>query len=260
MIDEIQSLLDKYIDWLKSKNTLRQIDDWIEITTPYLDRHNDYLQMYVTKKKDGKDGEYILTDDGYIIEDLKQSGCSLDSPKRIALLHATLNGFGIRLGKGDALEVRASQNNFSLRKHNLIQAMLAVNDLFYLSESNIASIFKEDVIAWLDKNEIRYTPDVKFTGKSGYDHRFDFVIPANKSHNEPERILQTINRPNRGIASTLIFSWLDTKEVRPPNSRAYAIINDAEGVSPTVVESLENYDVKTVLWGYRQDVLPELTA
>src|SRR5512137_2034233 len=110
MIEDIQRLLDAYYAWLKDKTALRQIDDWVEITTPYLDRHNDYLQMYVTKKKDGerKDGDYILTDDGYIIEDLRQSGCNLDSPKRIALLHTTLNGFGIRLGKGDVLEVRAS--------------------------------------------------------------------------------------------------------------------------------------------------------
>jgi len=28
-----------------------------------------------------------------------------------------------------------------------------------------------------DENEIRYTPSVKFTGKSGYDNLFDFVIP-----------------------------------------------------------------------------------
>ncbi len=257
MIGEIQALIDEYINWLKSKSVLRQIDDWVEITTPYLDRHNDYLQIYITKSKDG---EYILTDDGYIIEDLKQSGCSLESPKRTALLHTTLNGFGVRLGRGDALEVKASHNNFSLRKHNLIQAMLAVNDLFYLSESNIASIFKEDVIAWLDMNNIRYTPDVKFTGVSGYDHQFDFVIPASRLHNEPERILRTINRPNRGIASNFIFSWLDTREVRPPNSRAYAIINDAEGVPPTVIESFDVYQIRSVLWGHRQDVLEELSA
>jgi len=46
MIDEIQVLLDKYLQWLKDKTVLRQVNDWVEITTPYLDRHNDYLQMY----------------------------------------------------------------------------------------------------------------------------------------------------------------------------------------------------------------------
>jgi hypothetical protein len=46
MITEMQGLIDKYLAWLKDKTSLRQIDDWVEITTPYLDRHNDYLQIY----------------------------------------------------------------------------------------------------------------------------------------------------------------------------------------------------------------------
>ena len=33
--------------WLKDKTTLREVDgEWVEITTPYLDRHNDALQIY----------------------------------------------------------------------------------------------------------------------------------------------------------------------------------------------------------------------
>lgn len=42
MINEVQSLLDQYWAWLRDKTTLRQINDWVEITTPYLDRHNDH--------------------------------------------------------------------------------------------------------------------------------------------------------------------------------------------------------------------------
>jgi len=88
----------------------------------------------------------------------------------------TLNGFGIHQD-ADALETRASSENFALRKHNLVQAMLAVNDLFYLAQPMVRSLFVEDVVAWLDFHDIRYTPGVKFTGKSGYDHLFDFVVP-----------------------------------------------------------------------------------
>lgn len=43
MIQEIQNLLAAYHTWLKDKTALRQIDQWVEITTPYLDRHNDLL-------------------------------------------------------------------------------------------------------------------------------------------------------------------------------------------------------------------------
>jgi hypothetical protein len=45
--------------------------------------------------------------------------------------------------------------------------MLAVNDLFYLAKPIVESLFYEDVVQWLDANDIRYTPSVKFTGISG---------------------------------------------------------------------------------------------
>ena len=45
MIQDIQKLLDDYVAWLRDKTSLRQVADWVEITTPYLDRHNDYVHM-----------------------------------------------------------------------------------------------------------------------------------------------------------------------------------------------------------------------
>lgn len=254
MIQDIQRLLDAYHAWLKDKTVLRQIDQWIEITTPYLDRHNDYIQIYAKKANGG----YVLTDDSYTINDLEQSGCKLHSPKRHDLLKMTLNGFGVQL-RGNALEVHASTDNFALRKHNLVQAMLAVNDMFYLAVPMVASLFYEDVVAWLDVHDIRYTPKVKFTGKMGYDHLYDFVIP--KSRVKPERIIQTINRPSRDTAQTVVLSWIDTKEVRSSDSRAYALLNDSEQpVSSAVLEALRNYDVHPVPWSQRESVREELVA
>jgi len=254
MIEEIQALLDKYMVWLKDKTTLRQVADWIEITTPYLDRHNDYLQIYAARQNQG----YILTDDGYTIEDLEQSGCKLESPKRQDLLKMTLNGFGVQL-TDTSLEIRASADNFALRKHNLIQAMLAVNDMFYLAEPTLASVFYEDVVSWLEVCEVRYTPKVKFTGKSGYDHLFDFVIP--KSRRQPERILRTITRPSRNIAEVVAFAWIDTKDVRPRDSRAYALLNDSEQpISAAVSDALRSYDVTPIPWSNRESIRGELAA
>ncbi|MCG8603957.1 DUF1829 domain-containing protein [bacterium] len=255
MIEEIERLIHQYTLWLKDKTTLKQVgENWVQITTPHLDRHNDCLQIYARKK----DGGFELTDDGYIIEDLLNSGCSLDTPKRQELLKMTLSGFGIQ-NRENALEIHATPENFALKKHNLLQAMLAVNDLFFLAQPMISSLFYEDVVEWLDTEEIRYTPKVKFTGKSGYDHMFDFVIP--KSKIQPERILQTITRPSRDTAQALAFKWVDTKEVREPNSKAYAFLNDQDhAVVQGVIEALSNYDTISVPWSERSRVRPELAA
>ncbi len=254
MMDEIHALIEQYTAWLKDKTALRQVEDWVEITTPYLDRHNDYLQIYVQRKN----GDYVLTDDGYVLQELELSGCKLESAKRQALLKTTLNGFGIRL-QGDRLEVHASRDNFAVRKHNLVQAMLALDDLFYLAAPIVSSLFFEDVQAWLDLHEIRYTPNVKFTGKTGYDHVFEFVIPKSKA--KPERIIKLINRPNRDTAEALAFSWIDTREVRPSSSRAYAILNDSErSPNPNVLDALKSYEVHAVLWSKREEAREELAA
>lgn len=254
MINEVQRLLDQYWAWLRDKTTTRRVDDWIEITTPYLDRHNDYIQIYAKRQNGG----FILTDDGYTIADLRNSGCDLESKKRKDLLNITLNGFGVRL-EGDSLSIHASADNFALKKHNLVQAILSVNDLFYLAAPVVASLFLEDVTLWFDANDIRYTPKIKFTGKSGFDHLFDFVIPG--SRKEPERILRAINRPSRDMAEAFAFSWIDTRDVRPPNSKAYALLNDVErNVSESVVDALKSYDVRPVLWSRRQEIRGELAA
>jgi len=143
---DIERLMRDYQAWLRDRTTLRNVADlntaevWVEITTPYLDRHNDALQIFA--KRD--DGGFVLTDDGYILRDLEASGCSINTEKRRDLLEMTLNGFGVRQNNG-ALEVHASPDQFPRGKHNLIQAMLAVNDLFYLAQSVVFSLFLEDV-------------------------------------------------------------------------------------------------------------------
>ena len=251
---EIRELIDKYLNWLNDKTEIRQVGEFVEITTPYLDRHNDYLQIYVKKE----DGSFLLTDDGYVLTDLEISGCKIDTPKRQQLLKLTLNGFGVQI-KGKEIQVLASSDNFALKKHNLVQAMLAINDMFYLAEPLVKSIFYEDVVTWLDINEVRYTPRIKFTGRTGYDHSFDFVIP--KSKTSPERIIQTINRPNKDSAMALAFAWLDTREVRTPESKALAFLNDQEQVIPLeVMEALRNYEITPVVWSQRERMQAEIAA
>ena len=253
-MSDIDTLVDEYWEWLRARTTLRDINDWTEITTPYLDRHNDCLQIYA--QRDGN--RFVLTDDGYTIADLEMSGCSLDSPKRRELLQTALNGFGVREVEG-ALEVRASITDFARKKHDLIQAMLATNDLFYLASPTVASLFYEDVAGWLDDTDVRYTPEVRFSGTSGYDHRFDFVIPRSRA--QPERVLRVINRPDRQAAQTVAFAWHDTRDVRPPQSRAYAILNDRDRRVPgSVLDALSAYGVAPALWTRRQDFEAELVA
>jgi len=253
MIEEISLLIDQYQAWLKEKTALREINNnYIEITTPFIDRHNDLIQIYARRENGG----YLLTDDNYTIDDLTMAGCSLDTPKRQEILKTILAGFGVKNHKG-ALVINATKHNFSLQKHNLIQAILSVNDLFYCAESYIKSIFLEDVTAWLQQIGVRSISNIKFSGQSGYDHVFDFGIPSSES--EPERLLRVINNPTKAKAESFVFSWLDTRDVRPSESKAYAILNDQEKeISLSVDQAFKSYDIISMHWNRRNQFSEQL--
>ena len=254
IVEEIQGLLAEYRNWLQDKTVLQQVNgDLVEITTPHLDRHNDFLQIYARKDGNG----YVLTDDGYIISDLANSGCKLDTPKRQQLLQMTLAGFGVRV-EAEQLFVHATPENFPLRKHNMIQAMLAVNDLFYLASPHVESLFLEDVTRWLDLADIRYTPRIKLVGKSGYDHMFNFVIP--KSRQQPERLLQALSNPKKDAVEALVFKWIDTRDAREDDSLLVAVLNDANNISPDAIDAMHSYGLKPVLWSQREQAQELLAA
>lgn len=255
MNTEISYLLDSYYVWLKEKTSFEQKDDFIEITTPFLDRHNDYIQLYV--KNLG--GKLLLTDDGYTIRDLEISGCPIDTPKRKDLLKTALNGFGAKITDEKSISILSDYSNFAISKHNILQSILTVNDLFFTSQPLVANLFIEDVQKWLDSNEIRYVPNLKFTGRTGYNYAFHFAIPGSKS--APERILQAVNTPTKASVEHLVLAWVDTKDERPENSQAYAILNDQEStISMGVHEALESYGIMPVPWKDRHGIVRDIAA
>src|SRR5436190_13871895 len=104
---DCKSLVDSYLTWLRDKTTVVDLDEACEITTPFLDRHNDRIQIFAIPK----DGGIRLTDDGYILGDLMSSGCAVDTPTRKAMLGVILNGFGVQESAGE-LFVETSPEKF----------------------------------------------------------------------------------------------------------------------------------------------------
>lgn len=255
-VEMVHNHFNQYIDWLKEETCIREVrDGWVEITTPHLDRHNDCLQIYIKNK----DKKLFITDGGYIIDDLEASGVKLSTPKRKNILQEILNGFGVAMTPDNQLTITATQDDFAIKKNNILQAMLSVNDMFSLAQNSVQSLFFEDVEMWLQENDIRYVPSARFIGKSGFDHMYDFVIPKHREH--PERLLQSINIPNKSNIENLLFRWSDTQATRPQDSRLYAIMNDVDNtISQSINQSLENYNVIGIPWSQRGEFTSVLAA
>jgi hypothetical protein len=242
------------LTWIGSGISVDEVGGACELTTPFLDRHKDHLQVYAVRRN----GNIVLSDDGYILSDLRTSGLDMDTPKRKMVLDSVLNGPGIRI-EHDQLVVEASPRNLGQRLHSLVQAMLAVNDMFVMAQPRVASYFWEDVRGFLDSHEIRYNARVKLAGRSGYDHGVDFLIP--KSTRRPERIVQAIAAPKKDNIFAYLWTLGDTRDARGPDSEAYAFLNDQEQqVGGDVVEALKAYSVIPARWSERQQFVQPLAS
>lgn len=253
---ECQKLIDAYVGWLRQGLSVDDVGEACELTTPFLDRHNDHLQVYATRRN----GNILLSDDGYILSDLRTSGLEVDTPKRKIVLESILNGLGVRSERGQLL-VEASNSNLGQRLHSLVQAMLAINDMFVMGQFRVASFFFEDVRQFLDAHDVRYTPRVKLAGKSGYDHGVDFLIP--KSRQRPERILQAIAAPKKDNIFAYLWTLSDTRAARVEESEpeAYAFLNDQEqAIGGDVLEALTAYRVVPAIWSQRDKYVKALVA
>lgn len=240
---DIQKMIDEYARWLKSEITFERIGEYFEITTPYLDSANDYLQIYV--RQDGED--LFFTDDGYTINSLKMGGFQFTPPRK-AHLNRILSQYGVKLC-GDELTTKATPRDFPQKKHLLIQAMLRVDDMFAMSKSKVASLFLDDIQEFFAEKDIYYSENVQFTGTSGFSHSYDFLLQ--RTRNKPERLCQAVNVPNKTSMSNILFSWNDTKPVRKSDSQLVVILNDRNSIARGIEDAFYNYDAKVIKWSER---------
>ena len=254
MIDQIRQLIERYHSWMSESTTLRTIENGVEITTPFLDRHNDMMQVYAELSGD----EVLLTDDGYTIEDLEFCGLTVEGSRCRNLMQFNLNGFGVTR-EGNDLVTRATAKDFALKLHNLLQAMIAVDDLHYIAPpSKVKHAFDKDIGTWLNESKIQFEA-AKFKGKLGYYVDYKYVIPP--SRNKPYRVLIGINNPGRGAVEQVAWRWWDIRDSRPSGARLYPILNDAQrGSIETEMDALRNLAMKPFLWSSRHEALSELAA
>ena len=240
---DIQKMIDDYAHWLKSEITFERIGEYYEITTPFLDSANDYLQIYVRQDDDN----LLFTDDSATINNLKMCGFQFTATRK-AHLNRILSQYGVKLS-GDELTIKATPRDFPQKKHLLLQCMLRVDDMFAMSKSKVASLFLDDIQEFFDQRDIFYSDNVQFTGTSGFAHSYDFLLQ--RTRNKPERLCQAVNIPNKTSMSNILFSWSDTKPVRKQDSKLVVILNDSNSIAHGIEDAFNNYNAHVIRWSER---------
>lgn len=247
---DIKQLITQYYGWLQDNTEVMggAGSDWFVISTPFIGMFNDTIEIYVKIEKN----KIILSDDGHTISNLNDSGSGFSRSKsRKDIFTNILLNFGIKQ-IGEELRLECSANDFPQKKHSFLEALIAINDMFMLSRNNVSSIFKDDVEEYLNGIGLIYTKDFKFTGVSGIDFTFDFLIAERKK----EKIVRAINQLNKTTLTTFLYAWDDIHEIREKVSKkeisAFAIINDEEWpVRPDFIEAIKIKNADYILWSER---------
>jgi hypothetical protein len=247
LVQDFDKYINSYLDWIKTNIFLSQVnDEVIKITSPFVDRHNDCIEIYAVRDDNG----YILTDDGYTISDLELCGIKFDTGRRKEALDETLAGFGIKRSDSDALYCNCGLGSFPSRKHDLIQSILAVNDLYRLSKTSVVSYFYQDVEDFLRSQNVRYIDNINIQGLSGLNTHFDFAIP--ETPDSPQRFVKVSSKMDTQTARNFIFSWSDTRPKRRPGTLMYVFIKDEDTVnSAEALNALNEYDITPIMWSER---------
>jgi len=241
-LKNIKELMNKYFEFLHSSFEIETIDKNIyKITTPFLDRRNDHITIYAIVFND----KIKLTDDSYTIEDLELEGIKFEG-KRKKEFETILNGYGVYKEKNE-LFVIANEETFARKKHNFIQALININDMYLLSFPRISTIFLDDIKDFFDEKKLIYTQNVLIEGKSKISHKFDFLIPKQIRFNKAEALIKAINNPKVENIRAYLFSFEDIRKVGR-NEDGFFILNDKNKINEKIYTALEEYDVTPLHW------------
>jgi hypothetical protein len=137
--------------------------------------------------------------------------------------------------------------------------MLSVNDMFVMGEEHVLSLFKEDVAAFLESNQIPVFPDFNLSGRSGFNHTFDFGL--SKTQRKPQRVVRAVNNLTKDQALSLAFAVADVRQIRAEPLQAFAFLNDADNPpNEDNLAAIRAYEVQPLLWSRRQEALPLLNG
>jgi len=230
---------------------------YIRIDTPFMDRHNDSLILYAVKNGDA----IKLTDGGYVLDDLESEGIRITRSKRkTKILREQLRSYAVSLDESNnELYVESkSVAGFPRAQNFLIQAMLFVNDMFMLSDSNVNDIFKNEIAHFFEDNNIRVLHDPTFVSNSGMTHKYDFTIAGIKEI--PDRLIKTMNSPrNEYYAKALATDVRLTKPVLTRNTEFYTFVNDRDkSIDSNIISLFDDEGIKTIPYSRREEFVAEL--
>lgn len=251
-----EKTVSSYLAWLRKMVSAKKLDSGrCVIDTPFLDRRNDCLQVAVERR----DGKLFLHDDGDTFDELWFDGIDFKSQEHRDHLKVTLNGLGVCCDDR-RLFVNVPESKAGEGLHSLIQAMLAVEDMYLLARPHLRwTQFSDEVSEYLESKEVRFSPRVILKGKSGSDHAVDCLVP--RSREAPECIVMAIDAPNNRTIDYCLYILGDIREARGKGLQAMAVLDDTDKkVKDRFIKTLKANHVEPALWSNKEAIAKQFAA
>ena len=251
----MDKLINEYLSFLKSETIYRELDDgWHAITTPFLDVHNDAIEIYCKLQDDGK---IILADGGETLNNLSLSGVTFSRRgKRKQLFDATLLNYGVQVKNDELFIIADEESKFPQAKHNLLSAISKISDMYlFPSQTNLASdFFTEKVQKYFNDNGVIVTPKFNSQSKSGMYFTFDFQIAGRNT----EILVNTFNTLQKANLAVFVLAYDSIKAAREELTgkivRSVPIVNDElHSVKSEYLDTLRDRGCAPFLWSRRND-------
>lgn len=232
-----QTLENSYYKWLKQDLTFTDLEEnFVAISTPFIDSEFDTINLYAEIVGD----KIKVTDLGYTLFNLESSGVTITkkTKTKYSILTDIINTFGVQ-NQSDVLSITTDIDKFATAKNRLLQAIMKINDIEFLSNHNINTAFSDLTQELLERDDILFTRSVEIAGAAGVSSYFDFAIPSNKTG---EQLVKTISRPNElNQAKAFNFDVQSVSQLRPKSKFIY-LVDDVR--KPTEIKSTINETIK----------------
>jgi len=243
-----ENLKQVYLNWINQSNYTDLNNNWIEIKTPFTDFTGSYIYLFAKENN----GKYYLTDYGNILNELDMHNIQIKGQRK-KLLKKTLLNQKCDIGKNNDIYIEFSDiNDFPKYKHQLIQSLINISDLFLTSKSNVKNLFIFDVMEFLDKNEISYSSQpYTLKGQSKLANNFDLNIGQIKKRNIPTLHTRILNQVTDNTLKSLIFAVNDL--FLSKNEKIATILNNDIKINKDDIKILRNANIEVIDWKYHTE-------
>ncbi|TFI67834.1 hypothetical protein CKN63_03270 [Carnobacterium divergens] len=245
-----QELLDQYFNWYKSKYTIKELNNSSEIITPFVNHINDRIALYV---KTLSNNNIKISDDGVTLQELDMMGFKFTDTRERTLSNI-MSSFGISKADDVLYVIVENAADFPQKKHNLIQAILKIYDLLFVSANKVKNMFHEDVYDFLYENDFGGTK-ADLAGKS-IKYSIDYVLGATK--NRPQTIIQFLNKPSFESIAAQAYIYNDLRDAyidQHMKTKYVVIANDANQIPKKSIMVANDIGIDLIGWSNKEKII-----